>query len=126
LLVPLRERDLTGDDLYVVSTTPPSIVLEALSRTFKEGLRWELLYADDLALAAESEDQLMDKIKRWKDGMEYKGLRVNGKSARGRPQGRLGPGRAGAGWYRRAPGYGTPGHRNPMGHLGTLTLKNSL
>jgi hypothetical protein len=36
-----------------------------------------LLYADDLALAAESEKQLMEKIKRWKDGMEEKGLRVN-------------------------------------------------
>jgi hypothetical protein len=29
------------------------IVLVALSRTYKGGLPWELLYADDLALAAE-------------------------------------------------------------------------
>jgi hypothetical protein len=57
------------------------IVLEALSRAFRDGLPLELLYADDLALAAESEKQLMEKIKRWKDGMEEKGLRVNvGKS----------------------------------------------
>ena len=30
------------------------IVLEALSREFREGLPWELLYADDLMLMAES------------------------------------------------------------------------
>ena len=39
------------------------IVLEALSKTFKEGLPWELLYADDLALIAESEEKLLEKIK---------------------------------------------------------------
>ena len=41
------------------------------------GLPWELLYADDLALIAESEEELIEKIRRWKDGMEEKGLRVN-------------------------------------------------
>lgn len=54
-----------------------TIVLEALSREFREGLPWELLYADDLALLAESEELLMKKIKIWKEGMEMKGLRVN-------------------------------------------------
>jgi len=52
-------------------------VLEALSRDFKGGLPWELLYADDLALMAESEDELRQRIKTWKGGMEEKGLRVN-------------------------------------------------
>ena len=37
------------------------IVLEALSNTFKVGLPWELLYADDLALIAESEEKLLEK-----------------------------------------------------------------
>jgi len=54
-----------------------SIVLEALSREFREGLPWELLYADDLALMAETKDQLVEKIKRWKQGLEERGLRVN-------------------------------------------------
>jgi hypothetical protein len=54
-----------------------NIVLEALSREFREGLPWELLYADDLALMAESKEELLEKVKRWKDGMERKGLRVN-------------------------------------------------
>jgi len=54
-----------------------TIVLEALSQEFREGLPWELLYADDLALIAESREELIVKIKRWKEGMESKGLRVN-------------------------------------------------
>src|SRR5260221_1447930 len=53
------------------------VVLEALSKEFREGLPWELLYADDLALIAESEEKLVEKIKCWKKGMEEKGLRVN-------------------------------------------------
>jgi hypothetical protein len=54
-----------------------TVVLEALSEEFREGLPWELLYADDLALLAESKEELLVKIKRWKEGMERKGLRVN-------------------------------------------------
>ena len=53
------------------------IVLEALSREFREGLPMELLYADDLVLMAESRELLMEKLRKWKNGMEAKGLRVN-------------------------------------------------
>ena len=53
------------------------IVLEALSREFREGLPMELLYADDLVLLADSMEELIEKLRRWKDGMEEKGLRVN-------------------------------------------------
>ena len=38
---------------------------------------WELLYADDLALMVESKEKLLEKLKRWKEGLEDKGLRVN-------------------------------------------------
>ena len=41
------------------------IVLEALSQEFRVGLPWELLYADDLVLA-ESEENLMTKLKDWR------------------------------------------------------------
>ena len=34
-------------------------------------------YADDLALLAESKEQLLEKIRRWKVGLEERGLRVN-------------------------------------------------
>ena len=50
------------------------IVLEALSRRFRDGLPWERLYADDLVLMADSDELLVEKIKKWKDGMEEKGL----------------------------------------------------
>lgn len=54
-----------------------TIVLEALSRKCRTGLPFELLYADDLVLMADSEEQLMEKLGRWKENMEAKGLRVN-------------------------------------------------
>ena len=41
------------------------------------GLPWELLYADDLALMAETKEELLEKVERWQDGMERKGLRIN-------------------------------------------------
>ena len=37
----------------------------------------ELLYADDLVLIAETKELLLEKARRWKEGMEKKGLRVN-------------------------------------------------
>ena len=52
------------------------IVMEALSSEFRVGLPWELFYADDLCLLAETEEDLVVKIKHWKEGMELKGLRV--------------------------------------------------
>ena len=53
------------------------IVLEALSLEFRTGAPWELLYADDLVVIAETEEELRAKLSKWKKGMEAKGLRVN-------------------------------------------------
>ena len=53
------------------------IVLEALSREFRTGCLWELLYADDLMISAESMEELLVKVQTWKTEMEKKGLRVN-------------------------------------------------
>ena len=53
------------------------IVLEALSRDFREGLPMELHYAVDLVLIVESKELLLEKVRNWKKGMEKKGLRVN-------------------------------------------------
>ena len=53
------------------------IVLEALSKKFRKGLPYELLYADDLVLIAETEKLLMEKIDAWRRGLEAGGLRVN-------------------------------------------------
>ena len=53
------------------------IVLEALSREFRTGCPWELLYADDLMISSESMEELLVKMKTWKAEMERKGLLVN-------------------------------------------------
>ena len=39
------------------------IVLDVLSREAREGLPWEVLYADDLVLMAESEQELIVKMR---------------------------------------------------------------
>ena len=54
-----------------------TIVLKALSRHFWKGLPWELFYADDLVLLAESREILKEKIKIWKESLESKELKVN-------------------------------------------------
>ena len=53
------------------------IVMEALSRKFREGLPYELLFADDLVTSAVSEKLLMENLRRWKESLEAKGMRVN-------------------------------------------------
>ena len=42
------------------------IVLEALSREFRTGCPWELLYADDLVITAEDPEELETKLSNWK------------------------------------------------------------
>ena len=46
------------------------MVLEALSREFRTGTPWELLYADDLVIMADSLEECIAKLKDWKRGME--------------------------------------------------------
>jgi len=53
------------------------IVMEVLSREFRVALPWELLYADDLVVIAETEDDLLKKLNEWKDFVENRGMRVN-------------------------------------------------
>ena len=53
------------------------IVLEALSIELCTGCLWELLYAYDLMVGAQSMDELLVKLSTWRSGMEKKELRVN-------------------------------------------------
>jgi len=53
------------------------IVMEAISREFRVSLPWELLYADDLAVIAETEEELIKRLNEWQDNVESKGMRVN-------------------------------------------------
>jgi len=43
------------------------MVVEALSRKFRVALPWELLYADDLVVIAETEDDLIKRLNEWKN-----------------------------------------------------------
>uniref|UniRef100_UPI00358E442D rac GTPase-activating protein 1-like n=1 Tax=Myxine glutinosa TaxID=7769 RepID=UPI00358E442D len=47
--------------------------MELLAQNVKEGLPWELLYAEDLVFIAESIDGLKEKMNKWKECMETKG-----------------------------------------------------
>jgi len=53
------------------------IVMKAISREFAIGLPWELLYADDLVVIAEDENELIVKLNQWKSCLQRKGLKVN-------------------------------------------------
>jgi len=52
------------------------LVMEVISREFRVALLWELLYADDLAVRAETEEELIKRLNDWKDNVESKGMRV--------------------------------------------------
>jgi len=52
------------------------MVMEALSREFRVALPWELLYADDLAVIAETEEDLIKRLNEWRDFVENRGMRV--------------------------------------------------
>ncbi|XP_065321248.1 uncharacterized protein LOC135928720 [Gordionus sp. m RMFG-2023] len=53
------------------------LVMDVVAREMREGLPWEILYADDLVLMANSEGELRDKVSKWKMTMEAKGLKMN-------------------------------------------------
>ena len=40
-------------------------------------MTWELLYADDLAVMAETEEELIKRLNECKDNVESNGVRVN-------------------------------------------------
>ena len=40
-----------------------------LSREFRVALPWELLYADDLAVIAETEEELIKRLNEWKENV---------------------------------------------------------
>jgi len=50
-------------------------VMEALSSEFRVALPWEL-YADDLVVIAETEDDLIKRLNEWKDNMYNRGAYI--------------------------------------------------
>ena len=49
------------------------IILKALSSDFRTGSPWELLYADNLVIIADTEEELRRKLLLWKQGMKLRG-----------------------------------------------------
>jgi len=53
------------------------VVMEALSREFRIALPRELLYADDMVVIAEAEDDIIKRLNEWKNSMKNRGMGVN-------------------------------------------------
>ena len=69
--VSLRLRlDSTRDQALAPFSIP-------LCEECRNELPWELLFADDLAIISDSEDDLQRRWLKWQIGMESKGLKVN-------------------------------------------------
>ena len=45
-------------------------------RESRVAVPWELLYADDMAVIAETEEELIKRLNDWKDNVESQGMRV--------------------------------------------------
>jgi len=58
------------------------MVMKALSREFRATLPWKLLYADDVVVIAETEDDLIKRLYEWKDNVEDRGMRVSMKKTK--------------------------------------------
>ena len=69
-----------GDGLHQGSALSPFlfvIILDTISSSFRKGIPWELLFADDLVIATETEEELQRNWLVWQEGMAKHGLKVN-------------------------------------------------
>jgi len=55
---------------------PNFVVTCTIATDFRVALPWELLYADDLAVIAGTEEELIKRLNEWKDNVESKGIIV--------------------------------------------------
>lgn len=62
---------------FIVSPFLLINVIEILSLYLRTGSPWELRYADDLVITAETPDELLQRFRVWKTNLQAKGLRVN-------------------------------------------------
>lgn len=61
----------------VLSPLVFAIVVDVVTEEAREGLMYEMLYADDLVLMSETMEGLREKFWKWKEAFESKGLKVN-------------------------------------------------
>ena len=53
------------------------IVMEAVTHNLREGLPWEMLYADDLILVGKHEEEMKEKLRKWNECLKDNGLKIN-------------------------------------------------
>ena len=53
------------------------LVMEEATRECRVGSLWELLYADDLALTVETQEEVELMFGEWRQAVERRGLKVN-------------------------------------------------
>ena len=54
-----------------------NLVIEEATKDCRRGVPWDMLYADDLVLSAESKAEVLEQFYSWRSAMESKGLKVN-------------------------------------------------
>ena len=52
-------------------------VLDAISNETRRGLPWDIMYADDLVITANTEEELQRRVLGWQECLESRGLKVN-------------------------------------------------
>ena len=58
------------------------LTLDVMAKELMEGPLKTILYADDIALIADSREELQDKVQRWQDVLAANGLRLNVKKTK--------------------------------------------
>jgi len=64
------------------SVGPAVLINKIILYVVLQYLPWELLYADDLVVIAETEEDLIKRLNEWKDFVENRGMRVVGNGRR--------------------------------------------
>ena len=68
---------LVVNNYFSSTAAQNSRTFKHLSRQLRVALPWELLYANDLVVIAEKEDDVIRRLNEWKDNVENRGMRVN-------------------------------------------------
>ena len=54
-----------------------AVVMDVLSEDVREAMLWDLLFADDLVITAETMEELQERYEAWRECLERGGLRIN-------------------------------------------------
>ena len=54
-----------------------AVVMDTVSCRIRQGVLDELVYADEIAISADTEEKLQGKIRPWQEELHRKGLKVN-------------------------------------------------